>query len=72
MHEVQNAAGRNDGGQQDSNDGPLFHGRSSPRMKIDFSSRLGCPLFLRCLRCLPFRRSTGKCWSLQMKQGPVT
>jgi hypothetical protein len=41
-------------------------------MKVEFSNRLGCPLFLRRLRFLLFRRSTGKCWSLQMKQGPAT
>jgi hypothetical protein len=46
MHEVQHAAGRNDGGQQDSDDGLLFHGRSSSRMKVDFSSRLERPTML--------------------------
>jgi hypothetical protein len=40
MHQVQNAPGRNDGGQQDSNDAFLFHDQPSPRMKVDFSS---CP-----------------------------
>jgi hypothetical protein len=65
MHEVQNAAGRNDGGQQDSNDAFLFHGRSSPRMKVDFSSRLWCLTGAQYL-------GIWKCLSSQMKQRPAT
>jgi hypothetical protein len=63
MHEVENAARRNDGGQQDSNDALLFHDRSSSPDEVDFSSRRKRPMGARWL-------GIRKCLSSQMKQRP--